>query len=122
MIECAKVLVVTLAAVLVIPSDAAASSATSPADLAIGGLGLVPIHRWQEYHCHRRRGYRRWCHQGAGRRSDDRDAEGAERDTTRRAGRRRQSPRGAGRWRNERALPERYPPAGWPPSDGGRAI
>ena len=34
---------------------------------------VLPVHRQYDYHCHRRRGYRRWCHQGARDRLDDRD-------------------------------------------------
>lgn len=35
-------------------------------------LGML-VHRRYDYHCHKRRGYRRWCHQGARKRRGVRD-------------------------------------------------
>lgn len=122
MFKGAKILVVTIGAVLFTDCGAAAGPAGPLTRLTIDAPGLVPIHRWQDYHCHRRRGFRRWCHQGAGRRSDDADADGANGDASRRTRRRRGVPRSPRRWRDERALPERYPPRGWPPSHGGRTV
>lgn len=90
--------VITVAVLPTKPGHAAPSSDGTSAAM------LLPVHRQYDYHCHRRRGYRRWCHQGTRDWLDNRDFKGP--GYERRKTRRRRSWR---RWYDKRREDRRAP-------------
>ena len=61
------VLAVAVATLDLVPRERVLSVAGGAQQMVM----VLPVHRRYDYHCHRRRGYRRWCHQGARGRRDD---------------------------------------------------